>query len=196
MGSRSLMEKLGSCRIHYIESGAVGNRDVVFLHGLKFKAETWQDLGTLDLLSERGHHAVALDMPGFGESSQCDEGKDRVLVDFILARKLEKPVIVGPSMGGKLALELTLSYPDMVGALVLIGAVGVSEYRDGLSRIKVPTLIIWGDNDTISPIENGRILQQEIRDSSFYVINEAAHPCYLDQPGIWHEQLTSFLERI
>ncbi|MFP3982382.1 MAG: alpha/beta fold hydrolase [Desulfurivibrionaceae bacterium] len=196
MSSRSLTEEIGKCLIHYIESGPGEENDVVLLHGLKFKAETWQELGTLDLLREKGKHALALDLPGFGASPECDNGKDQVLADFIHTLKLEKPVIVGPSMGGKLAIEFALSYPDLVGGLVLIGAVGVSEYKVALPKIEVPTFIVWGDNDTVSPIENGHILHQEIKGSSFYIVEDASHPCYLDQPQVWHEQLLDFLEAI
>ncbi|MFO7761853.1 MAG: alpha/beta hydrolase [Desulfobia sp.] len=194
MSSRALTEEIGECRIHYIESGAEYEKDVVLLHGLKFKAETWQQLGTLDLLNNKGKHALALDLPGFGGSSECHKGKDQILADFLLTRKLDKPVIIGPSMGGKLALEFTLSYPDLIGGLVLLGAVGVPEYQDELSQIKVPTCIIWGDNDSVSPLENGRILHREIKGSSFFVIKDASHSCYLDQPRIWHDQLIDFLE--
>lgn len=196
MSSSSATTQIGNCRIHYIESGPREGSDVIFLHGLKFKAETWKELGTLDLLDENGRHAVALDLPGFGDSSECDRAKDQVLTDFLLDMKLDKPVIVGPSMGGKLALEFALSYPDYVGGLVLIGAVGVPEYQDELTQIKVPTLIVWGNNDNVSPLEHGQVMHRKIKNSSFYVIEGAGHPCYLDQPSVWHEQLLVFLEKI
>ncbi len=52
------------------------------------------------------------------------------------------------------------------------------------SGIRVPTLILWGGEDRISHLENGRLLAREIGGASFFVIDGAAHPCYLEQPAI------------
>ncbi|PNI80340.1 ABHD14A-ACY1 isoform 6 [Pan troglodytes] len=38
--------------------------EVVLLHGKAFNSHTWEQLGTLQLLSQRGYRAVALDLPG------------------------------------------------------------------------------------------------------------------------------------
>lgn len=186
----------GHCEIHYLEAGPPVGQDIVLLHGMKFAAETWRDLGTLDVLAGAGKHAVALDLPGFGASPACASGPGEVLADFITRMKLAKPVFIGPSMGGRVALEFCLDHPALVSALVLVGAVGVGENRERLARVTVPTLIVWGGADAVSPIDNGRLLHEKISASSFFVIDGAPHPCYLDQPAIWHRELVSFLEKI
>ena len=183
------------CRVHCLEAGPTDGQDIVLLHGMKFKAQTWQDLGTLEMLAGAGRHAVALDLPGFGASPACDAAVDAVLVDFVAQKKLARPVFIGPSMGGRVALEFCLAHPDLVGALVLVGAVGVQENSKRLADISVPTLIVWGGDDAISPIANGRLLNEKIGGSSFFVIDGAPHPCYLDHPAIWHHELLSFLEK-
>lgn len=38
--------------------------EVVLLHGKAFNSHTWEQLGTLQLLVQRGYRAVALDLPG------------------------------------------------------------------------------------------------------------------------------------
>ncbi len=184
------------CTLHYLEAGGPGGRDVVLLHGMKFNAATWRDLGTLDRLAGAGYHAVALDMPGFGESPACDLAAGDVLAGAIGGLGLERPVLVGPSMGGRIALEFVLDHPGLAGGLVLVGAVGVEENRDRLAEIDLPTLIVWGGEDAISPIANSDILASAIGGSRKVVIDGAPHPCYLEKPDTWHTALIDFLDNL
>lgn len=45
--------------------------DVVLLHGKAFKSHTWEQLGTLQLLSQKGYRAVAIDLPGEHSAHFC-----------------------------------------------------------------------------------------------------------------------------
>lgn len=184
---------MGDCEIHTIKAAGGGGRTLLFLHGMKFNAATWRDLGTLEMIGDEGYEALALDLPGFGDSPPCDLAPVQVLKQVIISQKLDKPIIVGPSMGGKVALDFTLAHPEFVGGLVLVGAVGVEEVKEQLSTISVPTLIVWGSEDAISPLANGHLLAKHIPDASLVLVQGAPHPCYLDQPDIWHWELTSFL---
>ncbi len=197
------MEKITSeyidispCRVHVLQAGDPGGRHILLLHGMKFDAATWEKLGTLSVLAAAGWRAVAVDMPGFGRSQPCDLEANTVLAGLINSLEMNSPVIVGPSMGGRLALEFALAYPDLPGALVLIGAVGVEENRDRLDGIVIPTLLVWGADDQVSPVANSDILLEGIQDSRRVIIESAPHPCYLDKPDIWHRELTAFLDQL
>jgi abhydrolase domain-containing protein 14 len=184
---------VGDCQIHLIKTGGAGGKTLLFLHGMKFNAATWRDLGTLAKMGEAGYEAVALDLPGFGQSPPCDLAPVQVVHQVISSQHLDKPILVGPSMGGKVALDFVLAHPDLVGGLVLVGAVGVEERKDQLATINVPTLIVWGSEDAISPLAHGDLLASLIPDARLVLVPGAPHPCYLDQPDIWHWELTSFL---
>ena len=180
--------------VHCLTGGNRGMRDILLLHGKKFEAETWRDLRTLHELGEAGFHAVALDLPGFGKSPAAEMDNKAVIRAFIQAEQLDRPILLGPSMGGQVALEFALAHPHLVGGLILVGAVGVAENKDLLAKIKVPTLLVWGSEDAISPLANGELLAQEINNSRLVVIDNAPHPCYIDQPDRWHTELIDFLK--
>lgn len=158
------LEKCGAGEIHYLETRQPGQKEILLLHGKKFNAQTWKELGTLDLLAKSGFRAIAIDMPGFGESPMCDMEPNSVLTTFVSQKKLNKPIVVGPSMGGRISLEFCLDHPDLVGGLVLVGAVGVEENKERLSEIKVPTLIVWGEKDAISLLPMAILLTKKLPD--------------------------------
>ena len=188
--------KIESCDIHFLESGNTENKTVLLLHGMKFQAETWQKLGTLKCLVEEGFHAVAVDMPGFGKSPACSLEQDEVLEQFLLKTGFTKIVLVGPSMGGRIALEFTINHPSHVLGLVLVGSVGVEENKNNLSAVKIPSLIVWGGEDQVSLMSNCELLHNSITGSRKIIIDGAPHPCYLDNPDKWHGELITFLTTI
>lgn len=188
--------KCDACEIHYLKTGASGSASVILLHGMKFQATTWQELGTLEIIAEAGFQAIALDMPGFGKSPACSSKQDSVLASFLQGMGLNNIVLIGPSMGGRISLEFTINHPDMVDSLVLVGAVGVEENKDRLSSINIPTLLVWGEDDQISPLTNCDLLYDAIPGAQKIIIEGATHPCYLDKPDIWHSELIRFLNSL
>ena len=182
---------VSGCELHALEAGS--GQDVLLLHGMKFQAATWKELGTLEKLAKAGYHAVALDMPGFGGSLTCDQDQDTVLAEFIRCTGLNRPVLVGPSMGGRIALEFAINHPDMVSSLVLIDPDGVEENQEHLARNRIPTLVIRGSEDQISPASSAQMLVSTVPGCRLVVFDGAPHPCYLDQPEQWHSTLLDFL---
>ncbi len=185
-----------SCCLHCLEAGNGDGQDVILLHGMKFQAATWQELGTLEKLAAAGYHPLALDMPGFGKSPACEVDQDKVLTDCIAQGEMDRPVLIGPSMGGRIALEFALNHPGILAGLILVGAVGVTENKDRLAELDLPVLILWGGEDQISPLANSDILLENIKGAKRLIIEGALHPCYLDQPDAWHEAVLEFLAAI
>jgi len=185
-----------SCSLHCLAAGDKTARDIVLLHGMKFQAATWQELGTLKVLADAGMRALAVDMPGFGKSPACEAEQDGVLTEFINRETSGKPVLLGPSMGGRIALEFAINHPQQVSGLILVGAVGVEENRDRLAEIKVPTLLIWGSEDRISPVANSEVLLGAVEGAERVLLKGAPHPCYLDQPETFHGALRNFVSSL
>ncbi|MFO7784230.1 MAG: alpha/beta hydrolase [Desulfatiglandales bacterium] len=145
-------------------------------------------------MRQTAHPVHALDMPGFGKSESCAAGESEVLAAYIQQEELDRPVIVGPSRGGRYALELYFAHPELVGGLVLVGTVGVQENTSRFKEISVPCVLVWGSEDAISDPENGHFLKQEIPDAKLVILQGAPHPCYLEKTEQWHQTLLAFLK--
>jgi abhydrolase domain-containing protein 14 len=186
--------KIGGCTLWCVRDLDGDRRDIVLLHGAKFSSATWQETGTLEVLRKAGHRIHALDMPGFGKSGPCQASPVDIVHDFIVQEKLGSPILVGPSMGGGICLDYYFTWPDTLAGLVLVGSVGIDRHRDEFAGLKVPCLLVWGEDDAISPLSAARYLEQTIPDAQLVILAKASHPCYLDQPDLWHQSLLAFLK--
>jgi pimeloyl-ACP methyl ester carboxylesterase len=63
-----------------------------------------------------------------------------------------------------------------------------------LGAIDVPTLIIWGENDTITPLKIGEAINGIIPGSKLVVIEDAGHNPMWDQPESFNAEVVKFLD--
>lgn len=107
-------------------------RTAVLLHGKNFCAATWE--GTIPVLTAAGFRVVVPDQIGFCKSSKVEEYQysfhqlawnTRGLLD---ALGVGNVTVIGHSMGGMVGTRFALQYPDSVGQLVLINAIGLEDY--------------------------------------------------------------------
>ena len=68
------------------------------------------------------------------------------------------------------------------------------EFRERLSQIQHPTLLLWGEEDQVFPPSVGKSLHQEIAGSIFHVIEKSGHIPMWESPGEVNQALLSFLE--
>ncbi|MBI2683295.1 MAG: alpha/beta fold hydrolase [Acidobacteriales bacterium] len=76
---------------------------------------------------------------------------------------------------------------------------GMAERPDStptLATINVPTLIFFGEEDTITPVAEGQVMASSIRDSRFQVIPRAGHLSPFEQPEEVHRLLRNFLDSL
>src|SRR3989449_559837 len=104
--------------------------DVVLLHGNPASTYSWRKV--LEPLAAR-HRVHAIDLPGYGFSDKpADAPYDpawfaRVVVGYLDAAGVRRAVLVGNSMGGHVATETAILYPERTAGLVLLGAAGLPE---------------------------------------------------------------------
>jgi 3-oxoadipate enol-lactonase len=114
-----------------------GDRVVVLLHGVGGGREAWGDSmsGTGSALARAGYTAIAPDLPGYGDSASIDPygmaGLAASVVALIDALQPGRCALVGHSMGGMVALEMTALAPERAQALVLSGTSSAFGKADG-----------------------------------------------------------------
>ena len=118
---------------------------VLLVHGLASSMITWYC--NIDALAEAGFTAIAVDMPGYGDSGIADhlgyapETAARFLADFTAELGIERFSVVGNSAGGLIAGVTALEYPDRVEKVALVAAAGLGRRLSWPLRIiSVPVL--------------------------------------------------------
>ncbi len=115
---------------------------VVLVHGQPGAGGDWVALA--DMLAS-DHRVLAPDRPGWGSDARGAMGiaaNADVLEELLEGAGATSPVtVVGHSLGGGVALELALRHPARVGALVLVGSVGVAQSLSGFDRLLAVPLV-------------------------------------------------------
>jgi pimeloyl-ACP methyl ester carboxylesterase len=111
---------------HLFEAGPTSAPPLLYLHGT-YLGNLWLDYH--NALAEH-FHLFAPDIPGFGLTERPDWMRDTsdytlYFRDLLNVLDLEKPFIVGHSLGGWIAAEIAVWYPERIGKLVLSNAAGI-----------------------------------------------------------------------
>src|SRR5207245_3858511 len=114
--------KVNGINLYYQTHGS--GRPLILLHGGLMSSETFGPV--LPQLSER-HQVIAPDLQGHGRTAYIDRPLDvRLMADDIAALidhlELDKPDVVGYSLGGGVALQTAVKYPTKVRRLVMVSA--------------------------------------------------------------------------
>ena len=121
----------GSQSITYTDQGN-GQDILLFIHGLASYIPAWRkNVAVLN----KTYRCICIDLPGYGKSTAGEHsGKipfyAEVLAEFILTMKLHNVTLVGHSMGGHIAIGLTLLHPELVHNLILLAPAGIETFTE------------------------------------------------------------------
>lgn len=267
---------LGPGDVPGLEGGPSGGErePIVFVHGLGGQWQNWLENLPRAALERR---VVALDLPGFGSSPLSHDeitipGYGRCVDSLCDKLGLGRVDIVGNSMGGYIAAEVAIQFPERVDQLLLVSAAGISsadvarrpiytlgrvatavtvhtaprhraiasrpktrhwalawvarhpsllnpdlayegfikgagrpgfdaalranleyDFRDRLPEIRQPTLIVWGENDSIIPVRDANEFERLIPDSRKVVMKATGHVPMAERPSTFNELVLDFL---
>lgn len=117
---------MGGLRLHHTYGGT--GRPIVFIHGLGSSGYIEWRFNLPHFV--RHQRVFAPDLPGFGRSEKPRARYGvpffaRTVNRYLEARRLRAITLVGTSLGGRIALEVALRYPERIQRLVLVNALGL-----------------------------------------------------------------------
>ncbi|WP_438950485.1 alpha/beta fold hydrolase [Psychrobacter submarinus] len=259
--------KIDGMQVHVLRSAKCANADtaktIVLLHGTSASLHTWQ--GWMDELSDE-YCVVSMDLPGFGltgpYANDATQYTSVNYADFVIQvldqLNVDKVILAGNSLGGKIAWRTAALYPERVDTLILVDAVGyrttpksipigfrlaaypilkpilsnilprsvvkksiLSVYADDskvdnelvdryydlslrtgnrsalsdrlrefdnfedqaqIKSLIQPTLLLWGAQDYLIPVENAYLFHQDIANSQLKVFEDLGHVPHEEDP--------------
>ena len=264
--------------MNYVDVGTDTGAEepVVLVHGLGGQWQNWLENIPRLALDRR---VIAMDLPGFGLTPEPSDGEKMTIPRYAeyvnaLCDKLGlgEVELVGNSMGGYIAAEVAIQFPERVKRLVLVSAAGISsaetleapiltfgrvataiatntasrfrmlaarpvtrhfslalvaryprllkpdlvyegfmkgagkpgfdgalracldyDFRERLPEVKVPTLIVWGEKDSIIPVRDADEFERLIEDSRKVVMKDCGHIPMAERPQAFNDVLVEFL---
>lgn len=92
------------------------------------------------------------------------------------------------------ALKLPMSHEAYMRQLAAAKTHNTGGTREQLFKVKVPTLVIHGENDPIMPFPNGQILSKEIPGAQFLPLEGVGHLPHIERTDIFNRAVLKFLE--
>jgi len=119
----------------------------------------------------------------------------KLIVQFVFRFSIESSLTVLEKEGFKEYLATYYQRKESIHALISTSKhLNKWDYLDVLyPLIKVPVLIIWGENDKILPISSGKILEEKIASAKLKIIKDMAHHPQLERPVKINKFLKKFI---
>jgi pimeloyl-ACP methyl ester carboxylesterase len=263
-------------RANYVDFGSGEREPLVLVHGLGGQWQNW--LENIPRLGQE-RRVIAPDLPGHGVSEMPADrisipGYGRFVDALCEKLGLSTIALVGNSMGGFVAAETAIQFPNLVERLALVSAAGITsanvlsapamtvgriataitaytaarhqaiarrpvtrhfalalvarhpsklkydlaweglfkgtgkpgfddalracisyDYRDRLGEISCPTLIVWGEKDSVVSVEDAHEYERLIPGSEKVVMEDTGHVSQLERPVVFNRTLLEFLAK-
>lgn len=172
----------------YYEIIGEGHPIVLIGGGGSLDRRMWEE--QITVFSEQ-YQAICYDPRGIGKSEIPDDSfsHSRDLYSLLKFLNVEKAYILGLSLGGTIAIDFTLEYPEMVKALILVAS--------GLSDLKEEVLEATSALSRIAKEEGvARVVQMIVEDDSYIApenlaARQRAREILAENAHIFHSEFSS-----
>lgn len=236
-------------------------KTIIILYGWGGNPQSWQKVA--EQFIKNNYHVEVPYIPGFDENNPIDkpyklENYTKWLLQFINQNKINKPIVIGHSNGGRIAAYFAAKQLSRVEKLILVGAAGIppknklkklvfqsisqvgksifktlkdeklslwarkilyklageSDYlnaspgmkktminlishdlTEDFTKIKCPTLCIWGRHDSYTPLWMGERINQLIKPSQLKIIDNGRHGLHLTHPEKLSQLIIKFSQQ-
>ncbi len=111
--------------------------------------------------------------------------------------KFIKPIFM-PSFMQPLRKRFYMSigseYLENIKLSKIFSKVVMEDLSPFFSKIKKQVLIIWGEDDKITPLDDGKLMNKIITKSKLVILKRAGHFCFIDQPEEFNRELIKFID--
>lgn len=115
-----MQQTIQNAQLNILERGK-GNPSLVFLHYFAGSSESWSEL---IIQLQKTNHCIVPDLPGFGDSQPIKEptveAVAKIIAELIHKLDLQNYILIGHSMGGKVALAFAANQPSGLRSLILL----------------------------------------------------------------------------
>lgn len=133
-----------------------GNQSIIFIPGFASSGEVWNDTVTQ---FDKKFSCYVLTMKGFAGVKPLANANfkdwEKGIAEYIKDEKIEKPIIIGHSMGGGLAMALAADYPELISKIVVVDALPC------LAALSDPNFKSKENNDCTSTINTLKAMSDE-----------------------------------
>ena len=169
--------------VSYTEEGPENAPVIIFIHGFPFSKEMWNK--QMEALRENFRMKAIDDILENGIEKFAD---DSVKIFFAPDSFSTKKELVAE------VREIMINTSEKSVIKTLLALSKRKETCSKLSEIKVPVLILVGNEDKITPPEAAQFMHEEINGSVMSIIKNAGHLSNLENPGQFNELLKRFLQ--
>lgn len=171
------MEVQGA-KIHYITWGSSSKPPLVLVHGNAASAEWWRFIAPL--LAD-DHYVIAPDLAGMGDSEHTGQYEREIYAEQVMAvadalSPRQKPVIIGHSLGGFVAIMAACAHGERLGGLIVLDSPPHDAGRDGIATPFVranPVPRIYPDRE--SAMARFKLMPAQDVNCGFYLRHIAGH---------------------